>query len=68
MCFKNHSYFQILENLISIATLIRAYLVEKNCQVNSRSYTFIRDCRVGSTNRDHNGLLIVYNLEKDGVI
>ena len=35
-----------LENLISIATLIRAYLVEKFCQINSRSYTFIRDCRV----------------------
>ena len=40
------TYLQILENLISVATLIRAYLVEKNRLINSRSYTFIRDCRV----------------------
>ena len=40
------TYLRILENLISVATLIRAYLVEKNRLINSHSYTFIRDCRV----------------------
>ena len=44
--FDSSSNLEMLENLISVATLIRAYLVEKNGEKNSRSYMFIRDCRV----------------------
>ena len=43
---KSHSYFEIFQNLISVATLIRAYLDEKIREINSRSYMFIRKCRV----------------------
>ena len=35
-----------MENLISVATLIRAYLAEKKREINTRSYMFIRKCRV----------------------
>ena len=39
--------FLKIEKLISVPNLIRAYLVEKNSWINSRTYMFIRDCRVG---------------------
>ena len=37
-----------IEKLISVPNLIRAYLVEKNSWINSRTYMLIRDCRVGT--------------------
>ena len=44
--FDSSSNLEMLKNLISVATLIRAYLAEKNREINRRSYTFIRNCRV----------------------
>ena len=61
--FDSSSNLEMLENLISVATLIRAYLVEKNGEKNSRSYMFIRDCRVGferlQTNLSEDGAFLV---------
>ena len=54
---KSHSYFEIFQNLISVATLIRAYLDEKIREINSCSYMFIGKCRVQfyakRSNHDH---------------
>ena len=46
--FDSSSYLEMLENLISVATLIRAYLVEQNGEKNRHTYMFIGDCRVSS--------------------
>ena len=48
---KNNKNFDFFQNVISVATLIRAYLDEKPSEINTRSYMFIRKCRVvcGST-------------------
>ena len=43
---KNNKNFDFFQNVISVATLIRAYLDEKPSEINTRSYMFIRKCRV----------------------
>ena len=43
---KNNKNFDFFQNLISVATLIRAYLDEKPSEINTRSYMFIRKYRV----------------------
>ena len=63
--FDSSSNLEMLENLISVATLIRAYLVEKNGEKNSRSYMFIRDCRVYEHSVDN--LLQVFKSQKDSL-
>ena len=37
-------YFEFLKKVINVPTLIRAYLAEKNCKINSRTYMIIREC------------------------
>ena len=46
---KNSKNFDFFQNVISVATLIRAYLDEKPSEINTRSYMFIRKCRVHMT-------------------
>ena len=41
-----HAYFWTFRKSIAVPTLIRAYLLEKYGELNSRSYTFIRNWRV----------------------
>ena len=43
---KNNKNFDFFQNVISVATLIRAYLDEKPSEINTNSYMFIRKCRV----------------------
>ena len=43
---KNNKNFDFFQNVISVATLIRAYLDEKPSEINTRSYMSIRKCRV----------------------
>ena len=50
---KNNKNFDFFQNVISVATLIRAYLDEKPSEINTRSYMFIRKCRVGLREADN---------------
>ena len=42
------TFMNTFQNLISVPTLIRAYLREKWSEINTHTYTIIRNCRVAS--------------------